>query len=318
GGLSDFTAAGTAYATFGQPMVPFFIFYSMFGYQRVGDLIWAAADMRARGFLMGATAGRTTLHGEGLQHDDGQSHVLFSVVPNVQAYDPAFAYETAAIVRDGIRRMYGPEGGEDIFYYITLYNENYLMPPKPEGVDEGILRGLYRFSPAPEGPARRACVLFSGSASQAALEAQRLLADNHDVGAELWSATSYKALRDEALAVERHNRLHPSEPPRTPYVTEALSQAEGPVVAVTDFMKTVPDQVARWVPAPFIPLGTDGFGRSDTRAALRRYFETDAAHVVVATLDGLRQAGEGKAEEVEDALRRYGIDPDRPGPAELV
>jgi pyruvate dehydrogenase E1 component len=317
GGLADFTAAGTAYATFGQPMVPFFIFYSMFGYQRVGDLIWAAADMRARGFLMGATAGRTTLLGEGLQHDDGQSHLLFSVVPNVQAYDPAFAYETAAIVQDGIQRMYGEGGGEDIFYYITLYNENYAMPPKPAGVDEGIIRGLYRFAEAPEGPGRRVTILFSGSAGQAALEARQLLAEHHDVAAELWSATSYKALREDALETERHNRLHPSDPARIPYVTEALANAEGPIVAVTDFMKAVPDQVARWVPAPFISLGTDGFGRSDTREALRRYFETDAAHVVVAALDGLRQAGEGKAEEVEDAIRRYGIDPERPAPTRV-
>ena len=317
GGLADFTAAGTAYATFGQAMVPFFIFYSMFGFQRVGDLIWAAADMRARGFLMGATAGRTTLLGEGLQHDDGQSHLLFSAVPNVQAYDPAFAYETAAIVRDGIERMYGENGGEDVFYYITLYNENYRMPPKPDGVDDGIIRGLYRFAEAPEGPGRRVTILFSGSASQAALEARELLADNHDVAAELWSATSYKALREEALATERYNRLHPSEPPRTPFVTEALANAERPIVAVTDYMKAVPDQVARWVHAPFISLGTDGFGRSDTREALRRYFETDAAHVVVAALDGLRQAGEGKAEEVEDAIRRYGIDPDHPDPARV-
>jgi pyruvate dehydrogenase E1 component len=316
GGLADFTAAGTAYATFGQAMVPVFIFYSMFGYQRVGDLIWAAADMRARGFLLGATAGRTTLTGEGLQHDDGHSHLLFSVVPNVQAYDPAFAYETAAIVRDGIARMYGEGGGEDIFYYITLYNENYVMPPKPEGVDEGILRGLYRFAAAPEGPSRRVTLLFSGSASQAALEAQRLLAADHDVGVELWSVTSYKALRDDALEVDRYNRLHPSGTPRTPFVTEALANAEGPVIAVSDFMKALPDQIARWVPQPFVTLGTDGFGRSDARAALRRHFETDAAHVVVAALDGLRQAGEAKAEEVDDAIRRYGIDPDYPSPAQ--
>jgi pyruvate dehydrogenase E1 component len=295
-------------------MVPFYTFYSMFGYQRVGDLIWAAADMRARGFLMGATAGRTTLLGEGLQHDDGQSHLLFSVVPNVQAYDPAFAYETASIVRDGIRRMYGEGAGEDIFYYITLYNENYEMPSKPEGVDEGILRGIYRFATAPEGPSRRATVLFSGPASQAALQARQLLADQHDVAVELWSVTSYKALREEALEVERYNRLHPSQAPRAPYVSEALANAEGPIVAVTDYMKAVPDQVARWAPGPFITLGTDGFGRSDTREALRRHFETDAAHVVVAVLDGLRQAGEGKAEEVEDAIRRYGIDPESPNP----
>jgi pyruvate dehydrogenase E1 component len=317
GGLGDFTAAGTAYATWGQPMVPFFIFYSMFGFQRVGDMIWAAADMRARGFLMGATAGRTTLLGEGLQHDDGQSQLLCTTVPSVRAYDPAFAYETAVVVRDGIERMYGTADGEDIFYYITLYNENYHMPAKPEGVDDGIIRGLYRFAAAPEGPSRRATILFSGSASRAALEAQQLLAEHHDVAAELWSATSYKALREEALSVDRYNRLHPSEPPRAPFVTETLANAEGPVVAVTDFMKAVPDQVSRWVPAPFITLGTDGFGRSDCRAELRRYFETDAAHVVVATLDGLRQNGEAKADEVEDAIRRYEIDPDRPAAPEM-
>jgi len=318
GGMADFTAAGTAYATFGEAMVPFFIFYSMFGFQRVGDLIWAAADMRARGFLMGGTAGRTTLLGEGLQHDDGQSLLLASAVPTAQVYDPAFAYETATIVRDGIRRMFGEGKGEDVFYYITLYNENYAMPAKPDGADEGILRGLYRYAAAPHGPSRRATVIFSGSASQAAIQAQKLLADDHDVAAELWSATSYKALREEALAAERYNRLHPSGPPRTPFVTQALAEAEGPVVAVTDYMKAVPDQVSRWVPAPFVTLGTDGFGRSDRREELRRYFETDAAHIVVATLDSLRHGGEAKAEEVEDAIRRYGIDADRPGPAELL
>ncbi|MGH9121909.1 MAG: transketolase-like TK C-terminal-containing protein, partial [Acidimicrobiales bacterium] len=309
GALADFTAAGTSYATWGQPMIPFFIFYSMFGFQRVGDLIWAFADMRGRGFLLGATAGRTTLHGEGLQHDDGQSLLLGSHIPNAQLYDPAFAYETAAIVVDGIRRMYGPEP-EDIFYYLTLYNENYPMPPKPEGVDEGILRGLYRFEEAPDGPRRRATILFSGAASQAAFEAKRLLAEHHDVAAELWSATSYKALREDALTVERWNRLHPGLQPRVPYVTEALAQTDGPVVAVTDFVKTVPDQIARWVPTSFTPLGTDGFGRSDTRRALRRHFETDAANLVVAVLDGLRARGDAKAEEVEQAIHTYDVDPE--------
>ncbi|MHB1534218.1 MAG: pyruvate dehydrogenase (acetyl-transferring), homodimeric type [Acidimicrobiales bacterium] len=313
GGMADFTAAGTSYATWGQPMIPFFIFYSMFGFQRVGDLIWAFGDMRGRGFLLGGTAGRTTLLGEGLQHDDGHSLVLASTVPNVAAYDPAFAYEAAAIVKDGIRRMYGPEP-EDIFYYLTLYNENYVMPAKPEGVDRGILAGLYRFAPAPEGPSRRASIVFSGTASQAAVKAQRLLASDHDVAAELWSATSYKALREDALNVERWNRLHPSLHARTPYVTEALSAAPGPIVAVTDFMKAVPDQVARWVPTHFTPLGTDGFGRSDTREVLRRHFETDAEHVIVAVLDGLRAAGEAKASEIDDAIARYGIDADAPDP----
>ncbi|HET6964498.1 MAG TPA: pyruvate dehydrogenase (acetyl-transferring), homodimeric type, partial [Acidimicrobiales bacterium] len=313
GGMADFTAAGTSYATWGQPMIPFFVFYSMFGFQRVGDLVWAFGDMRGRGFMLGGTAGRTTLLGEGLQHGDGHSLVLASAVPNLCAYDPAFAYEVATIVGEGIRRMYGPES-EDVFYYLTLYNENYQMPAKPEGVDEGILRGLYRFAPAPEGPSRRATILFSGTASQAALEAQKLLADKHDVAAELWSATSYKALREDALSVERWNRLHPTLQPRTPYVTEALSAAAGPIVAVTDFMKAVPDQVARWAPGNFTPLGTDGYGRSDTREALRRHFETDAAHITVAVLDGLLSTGEGKAQEVEQAIAAYDIDADTPDP----
>jgi pyruvate dehydrogenase E1 component len=319
GSMADFTAAGTAYATHGKPMIPFLIFYSMFGFQRVGDQIWAFGDIRGRGFLLGATAGRTTLLGEGLQHDDGHSLLLASSVPNVQAYDPAFAYETAAIIQDGIRRMYTQAEPEDIFYYITLYNENYHMPPLPEeeGVTEGILKGLYRFAKGPQGPSRRATILFSGTAFQAALEAQKLLAEHHDVSAELWSATSYKALREDALSVERYNRLHPSQPPKTPYVTDLLGNyAEGPIVAVTDFMKAIPDQIARWVPAHFIPLGTDGFGLSDTRSALRRHFETDAAHLVVAVLEGLRAVGEGKPEAVADAINRYQIDADAPDPRE--
>ena len=313
GSMASFTAAGTAYATHGTPMLPFFIFYSMFGFQRVGDLIWAFGDSRGRGFLCGATAGRTTLHGEGLQHADGHSLVLGSTVPNLMAYDPAFAYELGVIVEDGIRRMYG-DAPEDIFYYLTLYNENYAMPPMPEGAEEGIRRGLYRFAPAPEGPRRRATVLFSGTAQDAAREAQRLLAADHDVAVELWSATSYKALREDALSAERWNRLHPTDTPRTPYVTEALAAAEGPVVAVTDYMKMVPDQVARWIPAPFVPLGTDGYGRSDTSANLRRHFETDAAHVVVAVLESLARADEAKPEEVVDAIARYGLEPELADP----
>ena len=272
--------------------------------------------MRGRGFMLGGTAGRTTLLGEGLQHDDGHSLLLASTVPNLRAYDPAFAYEVASIIADGIPRMYG-EDAEDVFYYITLYNENYAMPAKPEGVDEGIIRGLYRFADAPEGPARKATILFSGTASQAALEAQRLLAADHDVAAELWSATSYKALREDALSVERWNRLHPTMTPRRGYVTEVLEAASGPIVAVTDFMKAVPDQIARWVPGHFIPLGTDGFGRSDTREALRRHFETDAANVVVAVLDGLAAVGEAKSEEVESAIELYGIDAEAPDPRTL-
>ena len=312
GAMASFTAAGTAYATHATPMVPFFIFYSMFGFQRVGDLIWAFGDMRGRGFLLGATAGRTTLAGEGLQHCDGHSQVLASTVPNVAAYDPAFAYELAHIVQDGMRRMYGKDP-EDVFYYLTLYNENYVQPAMPADIGDGITRGLYRFAGAPDGRSHRATILFSGTAQGAAREAQQLLAEHHDVGAELWSATSYKALREDALAAERWNRLHPTETPRTPYVT-ALQQAEGPFVAVTDWMKAVPDQVARWVPGPYTPLGTDGYGRSDTREQLRHHFETDAPHVVVAVLDTLARAGEVKQEAVADAIARYDIDAEAPDP----
>ncbi|HZS22280.1 MAG TPA: pyruvate dehydrogenase (acetyl-transferring), homodimeric type, partial [Pseudonocardiaceae bacterium] len=306
GSMASFTAASTAYATWGEPMVPFYVFYSMFGFQRVGDAIWAVGDMRGRGFLLGATAGRTTLNGEGLQHQDGHSLVLASTVPNLAAYDPAFAYEVATIVRDGLARMYGDEP-QDVFYYLTLYNENYPMPAMPGGAEEGILRGIYRVSPA-TGEGRPAIILFSGSAQGAAQQARQLLAIDHDVAAELWSVTSYKALREDALDTERWNRLHPAQVARTPYVTAALSASEGPVVAVSDFMKIVPDQVARWIPAHFSSLGTDGYGRSDTRTALRRHFETDAAHVVVAVLKALADTGDAKAEEVTDAITTYSID----------
>ncbi len=317
GSMATFIAAATSYAHRGVPMIPFYIFYSMFGFQRTGDLIWLAADARARGFLMGATAGRTTLMGEGLQHQDGHSLVLASTVPSCQAYDPAFAYEMATIVQHGIGRMYGPQP-EDVFYYLTLYNENYPMPAMPDrpGVAEGVLRGLYQWADAPDGPARRATVLFSGSAQGAARQAAADLAQHYDVGVELWSATSYKALREEGLDAERWNRLHPGQPPRVPVVTQLLADAPGPVVAVTDFMKIVPDQVSRFVhDRPFIPLGTDGFGRSDTREALRRLFEVDAGNVVVAVLSGLAELGEAKPEEVSDAIQRYGIDPESAGTA---
>jgi len=311
GSMASFTAAGTAAVTHGKPMVPFFIFYSMFGFQRVGDLIWAFGDSRGKGFLCGATAGRTTLNGEGLQHADGHSLLLASSVPNLAAYDPAFAYELGVIVEDGLRRMYGPDP-EDVFYYLALYNENYVMPTMPEGAEEGIRRGLYRFAPAPEGPSRRATVVFSGTAQGAARDAQQVLAA--DIAVELWSATSYKALREDALAVERWNRLHPTDMPRVPYVTEALSRAEGPVVAVTDFMKAVPDQISRWVPGHYLSLGTDGYGRSDTVANLRRHFETDTPHVVVAALAALVSTDDAKPQEVADAIARYGLDPEAADP----
>jgi pyruvate dehydrogenase E1 component len=315
GSMSSFIAAGTSYATRGVPMVPFYTFYSMFGFQRVGDLIWQATDIRARGFLMAATAGRTTLLGEGLQHQDGHSLVLASTVPAIQAYDPAFAYEVGAIVQAGLDRMYGggPPEETDVMYYITLYNENYEMPPIPDtpGLAEQIVEGLYRFEAAPEGPSNRATILFSGSAHTAAREAAAELAEHYDVAAELWSATSYKALREEAQAAERWNRLHPSQEARVPRVAEILSDSAGPITAVSDFMASVPEQIERFVPdRTFVALGTDGMGRSDTREALRRFFEIDTGHVVVSVLSALHTDGVVDASVVDDAINRYDIDPD--------
>ena len=308
GSTASWIAAATSYATRGVPMVPFFVFYSMFGFQRVGDLIWSAADSRARGFLIGATAGRTTLMGEGLQHQDGHSLLLASTVPVCEAYDPAFAYETATIVERGLERMYGR--GEDVFYYLTVYNENYVMPAKPEGVDDGIMAGMYRWAGTPSGDEPHAAIIFSGSAHAAGRAAQADLAEHYGVQTELYSAPSFKRLREEALEVERWNRLHPSETPRVPYVTQLLAGVDGPVVAVTDFMKAIPDQIARWVPGRFVPLGTDGFGRSDTREALRRFFEVDAGHVVTATVAALADDGRMDKAHVSGAIERYGIDAD--------
>ncbi|HEX2152993.1 MAG TPA: pyruvate dehydrogenase (acetyl-transferring), homodimeric type [Acidimicrobiia bacterium] len=314
GSTAEWTAAATSYAHRGVPVVPFFIFYSMFGFQRVGDLLWAAADARARGFLLGGTAGRTTLQGEGLQHQDGHSLVLASTVPVCQAYDPAFAYEVGTLIEDGIRRMYGNDP-EDIYYYLTLYNENYVQPPRPEGVEQGIVDGIYRFEQAPDGGRNRSAILFSGSANLAARQARDELLEHYGVSAELWSVTSYKRLREEALEVERWNRLHPTSPPRTPFVSRVLSTVEGPIVAVTDFMKAVPDQVGQWVSGDFVVLGTDGFGRSDSRQALRRFFETDTGHVVLATLSALVRSGQIDPGVIDDAVRRYDLDPEAPNPA---
>ncbi len=314
GSMASFTAAGTSYATHGQPMIPFYIFYSMFGFQRTGDLVWAFGDARGRGFMLGATAGRTTLNGEGLQHEDGHSHLLGSSVPNLAAYDPAFAYEVATIVRDGLKRMY--VDGEDIFYYITLYNEDYPMPAMPSGCEEGILKGLYLYRSAVQQASHRAQLFGSGPILRQALRAQELLAERHGVAADVWSVTSYTQLRNEALAVERWNRLHPGEKPRVPWITRQLESAAGPIVAASDFMKAVPDLVARWVPRPFTPLGTDGFGRSDTREGLRRHFEIDAEHIVAATLASLAAQGEIPPATAKRALQELGLDPEKPEPRE--
>ncbi|HEX2643007.1 MAG TPA: pyruvate dehydrogenase (acetyl-transferring), homodimeric type, partial [Thermoanaerobaculia bacterium] len=315
GSMASFIAAGTSYATHGVDMIPFFIFYSMFGFQRIGDLIWAAADQRTRGFLLGATSGRTTLNGEGLQHEDGHSHVLASVVPNLVAYDPAFAYEIAVIIQDGLKRMF--ENREDIFYYITLANENYPMPPMPAGAPEGILKGLYKFKPAElgEGDTRpRIHLLGSGSILREALRAQDILAERYGVAADVWSATSFKELRRDALEVERWNMLHPGEEPRKPYVVSLFEGDDFPIVAVTDYMKLVPDQVSRWLPGRFFALGTDGFGRSDTREVLRRFFEVDAECTVLAALHELARLGRIDRGVVQRAIDELGIDPEKSNP----
>jgi pyruvate dehydrogenase E1 component len=312
GSMASVTAVGTAYATWGLHMVPFFTFYSMFGFQRVGDLIWSFGDQRGRGFLLGATAGRTTLTGEGLQHCDGQSQLLASAVPNCRSYDPAFAYEVAVLIEDGLARMYGPEP-EDCFYYLTLYNENVPMPPMPDGVEVGIVRGLYRYRAATAGR-HRARVLASGMMLTGALAAQEILAERYDVAADVFSVTSYKLLREDALDCERWNRLHPTEAERTSYVVEQLPAGAGPIVAVTDYLTAVPDQISRFVPDRFVSLGTDGYGLSDTRVALRRHFEVDEAHITVAVLRALASEGCVDARVVADAIAELGIDPEAPAP----
>jgi pyruvate dehydrogenase E1 component len=312
GSMGSFTAAGTSYATHGEPMIPFFIFYSMFGFQRIGDFIWSFGDQRGRGFLCGATYGRTSLLGEGLQHQDGHSLLIAATNPACLSYDPCFAYEVATIVKDGMRRMM--QDGEDIFYYLTLYNENYPMAQMPSGVEEGILKGLYRFREAQAERTHRAQLIGSGSILQQVLLAQKILADDYDVSTDVWSATSFQQLRSEALDVERWNRLHPNEARRQPYVTSCLESKDGPIVAVTDSIKAVPDQISRWVSAPYLPLGTDGYGRSDDRKNLRRFFEVDAEHVVVATLSSLAEFGDLKPEVVADAIERFGLDAERAAP----
>jgi pyruvate dehydrogenase E1 component len=322
GAMGSVIAAGTAYATHAAPMIPVYVFYSMFGWQRTGDQMWALGDQLGRGFLLGATAGRTTLTGEGLQHNDGHSVLLASVSPACVAYDPAWAYEISVIVADGLRRMYGntPEypHGEDIFYYLTVYNEPYVQPAMPDGlpggragVEQGILRGLYQYAPADGaagGERPRAQILASGVAVRWALDAQRLLAEDWGVSTDVWSATSWTELRREALACEEHNLLHPDDEALVPYVTQVLDGHQGPVVAVSDWIRAVPDQIARWVPAPFTSLGTDGFGFSDTRAAARRFFHVDAESTTLAVLGQLARTGEVKHELLGQAIEKYRLD----------
>ncbi len=313
GSVSSFIAAGTSYSAHGVQMVPFYIYYSMFGYQRVGDLVWAAGDSRTRGFMLGGTAGRTTLNGEGLQHEDGHSHVLFSVVPNCRAYDPAFGFEVAVIVQDGLRRMVQEQ--EDGFYYITLMNENYVHPPMPSGAEAGILRGMYLLR---EGSKRsrkpRIQLLGSGTILREVMAAAELLESDFGVVADVWSVTSFTELRRDGIEVSRWNMLHPTEKPRRAYVSECLEKRGGPVIASTDYLRAFADQIREWVPGPYTVLGTDGYGRSDFRRALRRFFEVDRHYVTVAALKSLADAGAIDRAKVQQAIERYEIDPDVPMP----
>jgi pyruvate dehydrogenase E1 component len=313
GSMSSFIAAGTAYATHGVNTIPFFIFYSMFGFQRVADLIWAGADSRVRGFLLGATSGRTTLAGEGLQHQDGQSHVYSISLPNCISYDPAFAYELAVIIQDGIRRMYREQ--ESIFYYLTVMNEQYAMPQMPEGSREGILKGMYRFSRAPNEKAKlKIQLLGSGAILNEVIAAQKLL-EKYDVAADVWSVTSYQELYRDGHAADRWNMLHPAETPRVPHVTQCLKETEGPIVAATDYLKVLPDSIDRWMPRRVRSLGTDGFGRSEDRQGLRNFFEVDARFVTLAGLTELAQDGQIDRTVVAQAIKDLGIDPEKPNPA---
>src|SRR6516225_9060169 len=312
GSMASFTAAGTAYANYKVPMVPFFTYYSMFGFQRIGDMIWAFADARGKGFLMGGTAGRTTLSGEGLQHQDGHSLVLSSAIPTCVTYDPAYVYEIAVIVQDGLRRMY--EEGENRFYYITLYNEDYAMPEMPKGCEEGLLRGIYKYKAAKGGKA--VVQLFgSGPILNEALRAEQILVEKYGVRADVWSVTSYNQLRRDALAVERWNRLHPGEPEKRPYILSAIEGSEGPIVAATDYMKVVPDQLSPWLGKRLVTLGTDGFGRSDNREHLRRHFEINAESIVAAALSRLAGDGQFELRKAHKAFEELGVERDKIDPA---
>lgn len=312
GSMSSFIAAGTAYSTRGINMIPFFTYYSMFGFQRIGDLIWAAADMMTKGFLVGGTAGRTTLAGEGLQHQDGHSHLLAYPVPNLIAYDPAFAYEIAVIIRDGIKRMYVDQ--ERIFYYLTVGNETYAQPPMPEGVEEGILKGMYRFKKSEKQGAHKAHLFGSGSILNEVLKAAEILESEYDVSTDVWSVTSYKNLYYDGIETERWNMLNPGKKAKVAYVTEALKGEQGVFVAASDYVKTLPESIARWVPGTLHALGTDGFGRSESRAALRDFFEVDARYIVLATLHSLATEGKLKAKDVQNAIKKLGLDSNKTNP----
>ncbi len=313
GSMSSFIAAGSAYATHGINMIPFFIYYSMFGFQRMGDLVWAAGDIQCKGFMVGGTSGRTTLNGEGLQHQDGNSHLLAYTIPNIVTYDPAFAYEIAVIIRDGIKRMY--EDQEKVFYYLTVMNENYAMPQMPKGVKEGIVKGMYKFKASGKKQAKLRAHLFgSGTIFNETMKARDILEDDFKVATDVWSVTSYKELRRDALDVERWNMLHPTEKPKVPYITQQLKNEEGVFVASSDYVKALPDSIAKWIPGTLMSLGTDGFGRSEGRAELRDFFEVDAKHIVIATLYALAKEDKIKMITVEKAIKQLDVDPGKPNP----
>jgi pyruvate dehydrogenase E1 component len=315
GSMASFIAAGTAYATHGVNMIPFYTYYSMFGFQRIGDQMWLAGDIKAKGFLLGATSGRTSLNGEGLQHQDGHSLLLASTIPTLMAYDAAFAYEVAVIIAEGLRRMY--QEGEEIFYYLCLYNDNYAQPAMPAGVEQGILDGLYKFRPGATGKAHKAHLIGSGPIINSAMRAQEILAERYNVSADVWSATNYKLLRNDALRCERWNMLHPTETAKKPRVTELLEKEQGVFVAVSDNMKIVPDQIAPWIPGGLTTLGTDGFGRSDTRERLRRFFEVDAELTVIATLHALAKKGAIERTVVAQAIKDLNVNPEKLAPVLL-
>jgi pyruvate dehydrogenase E1 component len=309
GAFCSWIAAGTSYSTNGVQMIPVYLFYSMFGFQRIGDLAWAAGDMRTRGFLIGGTSGRTTLNGEGLQHQDGHSHIVASTIPNCISYDPAFQYELAVIVQDGLRRMV--EAQEDVYYYLTVMNENYAHPAMPQGAEAGILKGMYLFR---ERPKAQVQLLGSGTIFREAIAAAELLEADFGVAADLWSVTSFSELRREGLAADRWNALHPGEKPRTSYVEQVLKGRKGPVIAATDYIKLHADSIRAFLPARYRVLGTDGFGRSDTRARLRHFFEVNRYWIAVHALRALAEEGAVPASRAAEAMKKYGLDPEKPNP----
>lgn len=314
GAMASFIAAGTSYSVSNCPMIPFYIYYSMFGFQRIGDLAWAAGDMRTRGFLIGGTSGRTTLNGEGLQHEDGHSHLISAAIPNCVSYDPTYAYELAVIIHSGLQRMY--HHNEDVYFYITTLNENYAHPAMPKGAEEGILKGLYKLKNV-AGKKLHVRLLGAGAILREVEAAADLLAADYGIGSEIWSVTSFTELRREGLEVDRWNMLHPQEPPRVAYVTQSLAAGQGPVIAASDYMKALPDSLRSWVPGTYKVLGTDGFGRSDYRRALRSFFEVDRFHIVVAALKALSDDQLLSTQTVQDAIMKYGLDPEKPSPVRV-